>query len=48
MAEPWVKGLRQESHVEQLYDNAEWLAAFEPEWKQQQIAISHQKRNLLS
>jgi len=34
VAEPWVKGLRQESQVEQLYENAEWLAAFEPEWQQ--------------
>jgi hypothetical protein len=28
------EGLRQESKVEQLYENAEWLAAFEPEWRQ--------------
>ena len=35
-AEPWVKGVRQESKVEQLYENAEWLAAFEAEWQQKE------------
>lgn len=34
VAEPWVKGLRQESQVEQLYENAEWLAAFETKRQQ--------------
>ena len=48
VAEPGVKGLRQESKVEQLYENAQWLAAFESEWQQKQIALSNQKHQPLT
>ncbi len=34
-AELWVKGLQREVNSPHLYENAEWLAAFEQEWRKQ-------------
>lgn len=32
-AGPWVKGLRQSRNVPHLYDNVDWLVAYEAQWR---------------